>query len=147
MNPKGRGELTEAILLAALVRKGFAVSIPFGNNQRYDFILDDGTALTRVQCKTGWIAKGCVVFQTASKNGFTGERRGYMGQADIFLVFCPDNETIYRVPIDGSTKSEMRLRLDPLQPSAPLSAVKWAKDYMLQPDTSKPPRNSGIPAP
>lgn len=131
MNPKAKGEISEGVILAALLKKGFSVSIPFGNNQRYDFIVDEGTRLLRVQCKTGRVVNGCIVFSVTSKNGFTGERRGYSKQADVFLVYCPQVDQVLWIPVDKSFRSEMRLRIDPLKKGAPLSTVKWARDFLL----------------
>ena len=119
MNPKAKGELAEGIILAALLRCGYAVSMPFGNKQRYDLIVDDRGSLLRAQCKTGRLIKGCVVFKTSSVNGFTGARR-------------PDNDTIYRVPIAATGTSMMQLRIEPLKQGAPRSTVKWARDFELR---------------
>lgn len=131
MNPKGKGEVSEGIVIAYLLKAGYSVSIPFGNNQRYDLILDEGTGdLLRVQVKTGRIAKGCMRFQVSSKNGFTGETRDYRGQADVFMVYCPQNEAIYRVPVEACGRHEMYLRVDePRNPT--LSTIHWARDYRV----------------
>lgn len=130
MNPKAIGELSEAKILTRVVERGFAPSIPFGNNQRYDLILDDGKTLTRAQCKTGWVENGAVVFQTASKNGFTGERTTYVGQIDIFLVYSPDTKKVYCVPVgDARAGGEMRLRFEPANAKAPKSRLNWAAKY------------------
>ena len=40
-------------VMLALHDAGYQVSTPFGENTRYDLVLDDGTTLTRLQCKTG----------------------------------------------------------------------------------------------
>jgi hypothetical protein len=34
--------------MLALHEAGYAVSVPFGENTRYDLIIDDGTSLARV---------------------------------------------------------------------------------------------------
>jgi hypothetical protein len=39
-NTKHRGELAELVFLLIATRMGFAVSKPYGDNERYDFILD-----------------------------------------------------------------------------------------------------------
>ena len=101
-------------------------------NQRYDLIVDDGQSLQRAQCKTGRLLKGCVAFKTASVNGFTGTRRTYRGEIDIFLVYCPDNDKIYRVPINATGESATQLRVEPLRSGAPRSTVKWARDFELR---------------
>ena len=52
MNTKDVGDKTVAMVLAALVRKGKTLLLPFGDNRRYDLAVDEGGRLVRVQCKT-----------------------------------------------------------------------------------------------
>jgi len=55
MNTKQIGDETEVRVITALIAEGYSVSIPFGDNDKYDLVLDTGNQLLRVQCKTGWI--------------------------------------------------------------------------------------------
>ena len=48
-NSKAIGETTEAVILAHLVRRGDSVSLPFGNTQRYDMIVDRRDKLIKAQ--------------------------------------------------------------------------------------------------
>jgi hypothetical protein len=130
MNTKAVGEISEGIVIAELLKRGYSVSVPFGNNQRYDLILDDGHRLIKVQVKTGRLSQGCVIFQTVSKNGFTGEARHYRGQVELFLVYCPQLDTIYSIPVDLCGLGEVRLRVDP-PVGGNVSKIKYAKDYVL----------------
>ena len=50
-NTKRTGELSEAAFLLKATSLGFAVTSPWGDSERYDFILDSGTRLWRVQVK------------------------------------------------------------------------------------------------
>jgi hypothetical protein len=130
-NTKAKGEMAEGFILSALLQKGFSVSIPFGNNQRYDMIIDDGNKLLRAQCKTGRLIMGCVSFSVASKNGFTNVRRSYHNDIEIFLVYCQDINKVYKVPVGITPTNEMRLRIESVKSHAPQSAIHWAKDYEL----------------
>jgi hypothetical protein len=58
MNTREKGNLTEAKIMTALVEAGYLVSLPFGEGHKYDFIIDDGQGLHRVQCKTGRVKGG-----------------------------------------------------------------------------------------
>jgi PD-(D/E)XK endonuclease len=98
-NPKAVGEMTEAVILAHLVQRGDTLLLPFGNNQQYMVIDRDGD-LIRAQCKTGRLRNGVVRFCVCSINGFTGEHRDYKGQADVFLVWFRELNTVYEVPVD-----------------------------------------------
>ena len=128
MNPKAKGELAEGVILAALLRCGYSVALPFGNNQRYDLIVDNGKRLRRAQCKMGRLKNGRINFKTA--NGRI--RRAYHGQADIFLVYCPENEKIYCVPVRLTGTSMFTLRLAPLGRGASPSEVHWARKFELR---------------
>ena len=50
--PKARGELAEARFLARAMDLGLIVSKPFGDCARYDFVVDAGGRLRRVQVKS-----------------------------------------------------------------------------------------------
>ena len=130
MNSKAIGEISEGAVLAYLLQSGYAVSIPFGNNQRYDMIIDDGENLIKAQVKTGRLVNGCLAFNVASVNGFTGARTNYKGSADIFLVYYPVNGKVYRIPVNDCGSSEVRLRIAaPNGVNSPRSTIRWAKDY------------------
>src|ERR1700722_1161700 len=62
-NTKSLGDRSEAIVLAELIQACYKVWIPFGEDQRYDLILDDAGALSRVQVKTGRLRDGAILFQ------------------------------------------------------------------------------------
>ena len=50
-NPKRKGSITELQVMAKLMEFG-EVSVPYGNNARYDCILDINNQLIRIQIKT-----------------------------------------------------------------------------------------------
>lgn len=87
--------------------------MPFGDNQRYDLIVDDHGKLLRCQCKTGKLSDGKVSFNVCSTNWNKGTRKDYHGQIELFLVYCPQNEKFYRVPIEACGTVTMTLRDSP----------------------------------
>lgn len=127
-NPKGVGERSEAKILAAMVNAGFAVSLPFGNNQRYDMIIDTGKDLLRAQCKTGRLRSGSVRFNTCSANGFTYVKRNYAGQIEVFLVYCPGTDKVYMVPVEQCANRVTSLRLDP---DPHKRSLRWAAGFEI----------------
>jgi hypothetical protein len=90
------GTRTEGIVLAALLERGFEVMIPFGNRAKYDFVIDDGRRLQRVQVKTaqGGTNHSALRFNTYSLSAaHRGKRRkcSYRGLIDLFAVYFPRN--------------------------------------------------------
>lgn len=57
-HPKRKGDRTTLAVMLALVDGGIDVSVPFGENTRYDLIVDRDGDLSRVQCKTGRLRDG-----------------------------------------------------------------------------------------
>jgi len=52
-NVKWRGEIIELAFLAKVAAMGFAATKPYGDSEAYDFIVDSGSHLWRVQVKSG----------------------------------------------------------------------------------------------
>lgn len=131
-HPVDVGLRTEAAILAELVRRGYQVLVPFGTNQRYDLVLDMNAEFIRAQCKTGRLRNGCVLFNTKSVRTNTRGwlSRGYVGEADLFLVFCRETERIYAVPVDEAPESHALLRIDKSK-NGQEKGIRWASDYEL----------------
>lgn len=49
---KSKGNITELTCLIGFMSMGFDCSIPYGDNSKYDIIVDVGDELLRVQCKS-----------------------------------------------------------------------------------------------
>jgi hypothetical protein len=123
------GEKTEAIILAELIKRDYAVSVPFGYNHRYDLVIDQNGSFSRIQCKTGWIKDGKIIFNAQSSNNYTNQRKGYHGDADVFLVFCPETDKVYWIQVEEVGASPY-LRIEPTKNNQS-KGVRWAKDYEL----------------
>ena len=132
-HPVDVGDRTEAIIIAALVRLGYRVLRPLSANERYDLVLDLGGAFLRLQCKTGRLRKGAIVFSAHScrsnRNGI--HVRSYTDEADVFVVHCPDTDRIYAVPVGESGV----LKTASLRVTAPANGqtkgIRWAADHEL----------------
>ena len=117
-HPKAIGDRTTLAVMLALQAKGFTVLLPFGENTRYDLVIDDGTRLSRVQCKTGRYHRGAVIFPACStyrhhRNPPTPGRH-YLGEIDYFAVYWPKSGAVYLIPIeDAAVKRQGALRVSP----------------------------------
>jgi hypothetical protein len=56
--------------------------------------------------------------------------RSYVGEIDLFAVYCPANGRVYAVPVEEATLSDCSLRLDPTR-NGQVEGVRWAIDYEL----------------
>lgn len=132
MNTKQIGDTSEAVVLAALIRRGYSVSIPFGDNDPYDLVVDGAESLLRVQVKTGWLEEGCVRFKTASKTTAGGQRvdRDYTaGEVDGFAVRCRDSDVLYWVPVEDVGRKHTYLRVTQAEIDHP--SINRAEEFVL----------------
>ena len=128
-NSKDVGERSEAQILARLLKRGYTVLLPFGDNQRYDLVVDKAGKFIRVQCKTGKMREGYICFPTASCANHCGlGRRDYRGQADFFGVYCPANDKVYLVPVKSVGINAAALRIDPPK-TRQKKGIRYAKKY------------------
>lgn len=87
----GRGDITEIHVAAALMRTGRRVLRPISNGLRYDLLIDNGDGtFWRVQCKTGLLKDGYIVFRARNFDARRPNGVSYRGQIESFGVFCPE---------------------------------------------------------
>lgn len=113
MNTKQVGDVTEVRILARLVAAGYSVSIPYGDNDPYDLLVDTGSSVLKVQCKTGWVEGDVIRFKTASKTTRDGSVTmvDYGDEIDAFAVYCVERAEFYWVPVAEAGSKSTYLRL------------------------------------
>lgn len=129
---KSKGDLTEAMIVAHLLQNGDVVLTPFGDSQRFDLVIYRKEKFIRVQCKTGSVKNGAVIFRTASVHKVKGTHsytlQGYHGQIDLFMVYCPSINKFYSVPIEVASSGMCYLRLEAPSHKRKVG-IRWAKDF------------------
>jgi hypothetical protein len=132
-HPKAIGDRSTVAIMCAFRLQGWDVFLPTGENTRFDLVVERGQGLRRVQCKTGRLRDGAIVFATCSTYGHHPHpsvvRRDYSGQVDEFAVYCQETGGVYSIPIEELTnRKECRLRV-----SAPrnnqLKGIRLAASY------------------
>jgi PD-(D/E)XK endonuclease len=97
--PKRRGEVSELAFFYKAAGLGFGVAKPWGDSERYDFILDSGQRLWRVQVKSGChhhnryydLHASC---GNAQKTMYTSE------DIDIFVAYLVPIDVWYVIPVE-----------------------------------------------
>jgi hypothetical protein len=128
---KRKGVITEEFLKLWFLRKGFSVSVPIGDDDRYDFIVDCGGMLLRLQSKTANLTRkpGYLNFKTCSehRNSQKNYRTKYSkNDIDFFCTIHPETEQVYIVPVE-ECGNECYLKLSPSDFKA--SGLRLASDY------------------
>ena len=119
-------------MIAALLKSGFNVLIPFGDRNRYDVVIELNGKFERIQIKTGREVGGVIVYNTSSSTRVLGQRteKGYRGQIEKFAVYHRERDVVYMVPVELSADGKGSLRLSRNSTRGP--RPQYADDFILK---------------
>ena len=131
MNTIEKGFLTELQCQKDFIELGYIVSQPI-IPCRYDFLVDLGDKIIKVQCKSSHlndtVGKSITFYCQSTHNPKGGKniKKGYKNQIDYFYT-CWEEQG-YLVPVSecSSTKT-LRFTVE-----HPTKTMNWAKDYEIQ---------------
>jgi hypothetical protein len=97
---KRLGEAAESAFLAKAIQMGFGVSKPWGDSDRYDFVVDAGGRLWRVQVKSA--------YRSTKEGGYTVHAFGNENRdpytaadVDVLVAYLVPEDAWYVVPISA----------------------------------------------
>ena len=117
MNSKAKGNIGEGVVLSEFVKRGIQVSIPFGDNARYDLIAEFNGKLNKIQVKycnkineAGSIICNCI----SSTNHTTNKHyTTYENDIDYFAFYLVPLDRTILVPIeDIGTKKRLAVIIE-----------------------------------
>lgn len=144
LDSKKRGNLTEMQCMAAFMQNNCSVSIPFGDNSKYDFIADVDGQLLKIQVKTSSLKDEtgtAISFSCRSTHvNCSGVKnvRYTSSEIDYFATYW--NNECYLVPI-SECSVEKTLRFAPPK-NGQVKDITFAKTYSLSNQLAKI-RNGG----
>lgn len=101
ISPKRAGEFSEAAFLLKAESMGFRVAKPWGDSEKYDFILDSGERLWRVQLKSteqiyrrGYSVQPIYGVYGKGKVGYTED------EIDVLVVHIRPRDVWYVIPVE-----------------------------------------------
>ena len=133
MNSKQKGNITELECMLAFLKQGYNVLTPYGDCERYDFVVDANGKFIRIQSKTSSSDDNGASFKFSGrscnrKDGkiihyqYTNEEIDYF--STIFDGKC------YLIPVE-ECGSDKRLRILPTK-NGQIRGISWAKNYELE---------------
>ena len=134
MDTKKKGNLTELQFLAAFMENECGVSIPYGDNSKYDFIADVNGKLLKIQVKTSSYVDEK---QTAIKFSCRSTHLNCKGvsnvkyskdEIDYFATYWENK--CYLIPVEECS-TQKNLRLTDTTKSGQVKGISFAKDYEL----------------
>jgi hypothetical protein len=93
---KQRGELAEMRFMLKAAGLGFGVAKPWGDSERYDFVLDSGKRFLRIQVKSTYVARShryAVNAKGSQNKAYTTE------QIDFLVAYIVVEDAWYVIPI------------------------------------------------
>ena len=101
---KQKGNVGEAKCLAKMIELGVPVSLPFGDNERYDMIIEHNGHLEKIQVKYSSVQynDGSTCFKLCSSTNHTTNKHytTYENDIDAFLLYNVKSDEVYYLPID-----------------------------------------------
>lgn len=135
-NTQYKGALTEQKCFLKCIEMGFTISKPVFDNARYDFILDTGKNLLKIQVKTShWKDEEHTGFifncysQHALMNGKNKVMKYTKDEIDFFMTEKEGIFYLYPAPEQGI--KEKTLRVLPTK-SGQIKNISFAKDYIFE---------------
>jgi PD-(D/E)XK endonuclease len=131
---KGKGDLAELKIACDLVRRGYQVAIPFGEDVRFDLIVHRGQSLQRVQVKHGASRGGVLVVRCRTQSLTNGRVRNELrytaATIDWLAVWDSTTDRCFYVPASelGSGRYMLHLRLAPAR-NGQVAGTRHASNY------------------
>ena len=134
MNSKDVGNITEVSCMLEFMKLGYPVLTPYGDCQRYDFVVEINGKFYRIQAKTAndtYINDGYIVFRcdnTTTKNGKVVHHSYDESEIDYFSTFYDGK--CYLVPVNECSRNK-RLRFTAPKNGQRLG-ITFASEYELE---------------
>lgn len=117
-NTKEKGNIGEAIIISEFVKRGIPVSLPFGDNQRYDLIAEFNGKLNKIQIKYSdqkEINHSISIPTSSSYNHTTNKiRKKYNNDVDYIACYIKKWDRCCIIPIkEIGNRSNICIRKEP----------------------------------
>ena len=133
MNSKYKGNITELQSMLAFMKLGYNVLTPYGDCERYDFVVDVNGKFIKVQSKTASTEDDGASFHFSGrscnrKDGKIVHHLYTKDEIDYFVTTFKDKT--YLIPVE-ECGADKRLRILPTK-NGQVRGITWAKDYELE---------------
>ena len=130
-----KGLTTELKCMEKFIEYGFIVSVPYGNNSRYDLLLDGGKGhYIRIQCKTAHSNEnGSYTINTANSVSTISKRRiKYYDNTQIdFIASIIENQLVI-IPVDLISNCKSKVFRAELPKYGSKSTCNLIEDYTVE---------------
>jgi len=129
-----KGLTTELICMQKFIELGYIVSVPYGNNSRYDLLVDNGTTIWKIQCKTAKLNEnGSYTIQTCNKVATATQRRvkHYTKDEIDFIASIIQNQLVI-IPVELIEKTASKVFRTELPKYGAKSNCNLIEDFTVE---------------
>lgn len=129
-----KGLTTELIITQKFIELGFIVSIPYGNNSRYDLLVDTGNHIWKIQCKTAKLNENGsynVIVSNGVHTATTHKVKHYTKEEIDFIVTIIENQLVV-IPVELVENSRSKVFRTTLPKYGSKSSCNLIQDYTVE---------------
>lgn len=131
LSKKKKGDVAELAVAAQCLKNGYQILFPYGEDTRYDFVIEQKGLFRRVQVKYVTPKDGALDVSCRSSNNWS--TRAYTSdEIDIIAVYDSKSGIIYFIDVKIIGKRSLKLRLSASKNNQ-IKGVRLAEDYLTIP--------------
>lgn len=130
------GDIAEAKFVVFCLENNIEICKPINSGQHYDFIIKLDNTFKRVQIKNHKLSNGAI--KDITRHKLQKNRKGPLIDytknelIDLYIVYCPDTDTFYNIPLDAlrNVKYTLSLRVN-VPKNNQCKGISLAKNYIF----------------
>ena len=136
-NTKRIGNSTELNCIACLYDSGCEILLPYGDNQKYDIVIEYKKQFYRIQCKSAnptYKEDGTIdfiSFRTSWQSGHQSNERVHYSKEEIDFFATYFEGQCYLIPVEETASRQKVLRFAPPK-NGQVKGISFAKDYLME---------------
>lgn len=116
MDKKLKGDISEAFVIAESIKRGFNVSIPFGDRYTYDLIIEKDNRFVKIQIKTVYLGSDNILKCAGSRRTLTNRVKTKVkfyskNDFDFVIGYYVETNDYYIIPAEIYLTSSTEFRL------------------------------------
>lgn len=128
---KTKGDIAELSVAAKFIEEGWQILFPFGENHRYDLVVEKENKFLRVQIKYVTPKNGALEINCRSSNNWSVIHYSPK-DIDIIAAYNSIDKQIYFIPVKEINYSSLKLRLENSKNNQK-KYIRYAKNYIKIP--------------
>lgn len=129
VNTKSVGNKAESVILSCFVKHNIPVLLPFGDNEKYDLVIDINGRFQSVQVKNRLLKEGKIMVDLRHRIGVKRIKyETYFNKVDFIAVWCEKINRCFLMPLERIGK-KTSITLDKPKNNSSITKVIWSDEF------------------